>query len=144
MSKVGGLLEDLETKLKTVPSLNGNVHIIHDPADLRGMVKSKGMPLVGIVYLTSRGKEDGSKSGLAAEAVFDLILVGANKCKNPGDDTLLHVADVLESMRDSIKLTCTTVPQHARKWQFALETIADVGCDDLSYLQRWKTTLLFT
>lgn len=148
---INALRDDLVTKIQTVAEVADSTVALYDQDALLNKEEKLGLPCVGVVYVTTRGADDGSKSGMAATVIFDIYVIGGSACKEDEEVVGVSTLLLLDSVRDAIK--CTTpvdassapIAQARRKWQFMMEAPIELeGCDSLGYVQRWKTTLLLT
>lgn len=154
------LVADLTTKMLTVPALSNKIIYMFEMEDLLSERDKVGIPSVGVVYNSMRGKQNPTRAqgqiGLAATVTMDIYILGGDQCvekisKATGIKTTTTA--FLEDIRDAIKLTKpqigtgasqTVRPQTQRIWTFVQENPVILRDEVISYLQRWETTVLLT
>lgn len=134
---------DLTKLVAQVPAVQQKIVYMYDQDELLDAKKQLGFPAVGIVYVGLRGKDDSSRSGLAAEIVCDIYLLGAESCTSKliGADQKPSTTSLLDNIRNEIK--CNVAPGQ-RKWKFVFEQPVQFTQDVLAYVQRWSITVVLT
>ncbi len=137
-------IDDLTVRMNTVSAVQQKIIYLYTQDELLGAKKKLGFPAVGIVYVGMRGKEDSSKTGLAAVITCDIYLVGGDQCDAFVAGSIKHTTtSLLNDIRDAIKADCDPAPG-GRKWKFVFELPADFSETLLAYVQRWSTVVLLT
>jgi len=143
-------VEDLVSRIATVPSVKNKLVYMYDQDDLLNWEQALSYPMVGVVYVGMRGKDDSSKTGLASELICDVYVMGDTQCNDKSavtiggvssKDVKVKTTELLDSIRGAIK--CNTAPG-GRKWKFVHEFPAPFRENDLAYVQRWSTVVLLT
>ncbi len=139
-------MADLKTRMAAIEGLDGNVLQVFAQDDLLDNPQVRlSLPCLGITYQGLVPKEDSSLTGAANDALFDLLLIGADGCKlcieGPSGETQASVAGVLNRMRKA--MLAILAPGH-RKWKFGGErpmqiALTNATTQDLVYIQSWKT-----
>jgi len=129
--------QDLANRLQAIPEIADKTLEMYDNDQLLSTVEELNVPCVGIVYGGLRPKED--KRGLVAEAIFDLYLVGGERCRSATStlDGREGNLTLLDAMRDVVLLERGP---GSRFWRFLQETpVSDLHPSAMGYLQRWGT-----
>ncbi len=140
---VTNCVANLKSLIEQVSAVKKKVVYLYDQEELLNAKTQLGYPAVGIVYIGMRGKDDSSRTGLAAEIVCDIYLIGSDQCSSKliGSDTKSVTTSLLDDIRSEIK--CNTAPGQ-RKWKFVFERPVDFTSEALAYVQRWQTTVVLT
>lgn len=150
------LVADITTKMATVSAIQNKIIYMFEMDDLLSERDKVGIPSVGVVYNSMRGKDDSSKTGLAAVVTMDIYILGGDQCvekisKATGIKTT--TTQFLDDIRNAIKLTkpqfgtgvnAGVRSQTQRLWKFVMESPIILQDDVISYVQRWETTVLLT
>lgn len=137
------VVNDLSNLIREVPAVKQKVVYMYEQDELLNAKSQLGFPAVGVVYVGLRGKDDSSRTGLAAEIVCDIYLIGGEACTSKliGADEKPTTTSLLDNIRNEIK--CNTAPGQ-RKWKFVFEQPVQFDADVLAYVQRWTTTVVLT
>lgn len=137
-------VDDLKARLATVTVIKKKVVYLYDQDDLLSSKDKIGFPAAGVVYVGLKGNSDSSKTGLAAELVCDIYLIGGEQCISKVGDLKITTTQLLDDMRNTIKCGVLDRPGAQRKWQFVMEAPTSFSEEVVAYVQRWKTVVLLT
>lgn len=144
MSIVTDAVVQLKSVLETLPQIQRKVVYLYDQEDLMNFTKKLGLPAVGVVYIGMKGNEDSSKTGLAAELVCDIYVIGAETCQGPLCEAKHNHTKLLDDIRSVIRCTPLNSSGAKRKWKFISEQPALFEEGVMAYVQRWSTIVLLT
>lgn len=141
MNKVAvSCIEDVATKLATVPLVTTKVFSVYSEGDLMDEAKHIKKPCVGILYEGIHAVPDGTGKGLSADLRLALAVVIENK--DIGNlDRKDAAIELLDSMREVLKLTCSP---GGYPWRFMMESPVGLLGNNLAYVQRWATRVILT
>lgn len=133
-------IDDVATKLATVPLVSTKVFSVYSESDLLDEAKHIKKPCVGILYEGIHSVPDGTGKGLSADLRLALAVVIESK-DIASLDRKDAAIELLDSMREVMKLTCSP---GGYPWRFTMEAPAGVLGNNLAYVQRWATRVILT
>lgn len=137
-------VNNLKAAVQAVASVAGRNLYVYDQDDLFYLAKQLQPPCAGIVYVGMQGKNDGTRTGLAANLLIDIYVIGAEANNMTADDAKPSTTQLLAEIRNGIK---ETIAPSKHRWKFEFESPVDISDETrayMAYVQRWSTTVLLT
>ena len=146
------LVADLTTKMQTISAISNKIIYMYEMDDLLTEQTKIGIPAIGVVYNSMRGKQQAraqGQTGLIAMVTMDIYILGGQQCVEKisrATGVKTTTTAFLEQIRDAIKLTKPQASgavreQTQRVWTFVLEQPVILTEEVISYVQRWETTV---
>jgi len=133
-------IEDVETKLGTVPLVTKKVFHVYSESDLMDEAKFIKKPAIGIFYEGIHAVSDGSGKGMTDDLRLALAVIIESK-DIANLDRKDAAIELLDSMRAKLKLTKAP---GGYPWRFLMEAPVGVLGNNLAYVQRWATRVILT
>lgn len=141
MSKIAvSCIDDVMTKLETVPLVASKVFHVYSETDLMDEAKFIKKPAVGIFYEGIQAVPDGTGLGLSADLRLALAVIIESK-DIANLDRKDAAIELLDGMRTALKLTKAP---GGYPWRFLMEAPVGVLGNNLAYVQRWSTRVILT
>ena len=97
-------------------------------------------PSVGVLYAGYLGSADGTDTGLVGRALFDVFLVGGDRCRANINGAPADALAVLAVLRAHVFGECAAIPHGRRAYRLDSETPAELA-GQVCYRQRWSTVI---
>lgn len=137
-------VQDLITKMKSVPSFQSKVIYAYTEDDLYDTVSTINFPGAGILYEGLRSVPDPESKnvgkGRSAELHCSLLLLVSGKTIGNADYKLT-AAEFLDQFRGAIMGTRSPTGNF---WKFIVESPVSARAGVFAYSQRWSTPLILT